>query len=67
MSKQSVPPTVTIKRLERAIGTVARMMVKHDMPLGATIRYLEAERDKLQQETSDMRYAMEILRKQEAA
>jgi hypothetical protein len=59
--------TVTVERLERAIGTVARMMVKHNMPLGPTVRFLEAERDKLQQETSDMRYAMEILRTREAA
>ena len=67
MSKQTASPAVTIERLERAIGTVARMMVKHDMPLGPTIRFLEAERDKLQQQTADMDYAMEILRKQEAA
>jgi hypothetical protein len=59
--------TVTVERLERAIGTVARMMVKHDMPLGPTIRFLEAERDKLRQQTADMDYAMEILRKREAA
>ena len=54
---------VTVERLEQAIRTVATMMVKHDMPLGPTIRFLEAERDKLQQETSDMRYAREILPK----
>jgi hypothetical protein len=58
---------ITIERLERAIGTVARMMVKHEMALGPTIRFLEAERDKLRQQTADMDYAMEILRKREAA
>ena len=67
MSKQTASPAVTIERLERAIRTVARVMVKHDMSLGPTIRFLEAERDKLQQQTADMDYAMEILRKQEAA
>ena len=68
MTKAKINPTaVTIERLERAIGAVARMMVKHDMRLGDTIRFLEAERDKLQQQTADMDYAMEILRKQEAA
>jgi hypothetical protein len=67
MSKQSVPSTVTVERLERAIGTVAKVMVKHDMPLGPTIRFLEAERERLRQRTADMDYAMEILRKREAA
>jgi hypothetical protein len=66
MTKAALP-TVTIERIEHAIGTVARMMVKYDMPLGTTIRFLEAERDKLQRQTADMDYAMEILRKQEAA
>ena len=60
-------PEVTIERIERAIGTVAKVMVKHDMPLGPTIRFLEAERERLRQRTADMDYAMEILRKQEAA
>jgi hypothetical protein len=55
---------VTVDRLERAIHTVADMMVKHDMrQLILTIRFLEAERDKLQQETAAMDYAREILRK----
>jgi hypothetical protein len=55
---------VTIDRLNHAIDTVARMMVRHDMPqLIVTIRRLEAERDKLRQETSAMDYARKILRK----
>jgi hypothetical protein len=52
---------VTVERIERAIHIVAEMMVKHDMPLGPTIRYLEAERVKLQRETTDMDYAKQIL------
>jgi hypothetical protein len=52
---------ITIERIERAIHIVATMMVKHDMPLGPTIRRLEAERDKLRAQTSDMDYAKEIL------
>jgi hypothetical protein len=64
---RSMTEPVTIERLERAIGTVAKVMVKHDMPLGPTIRFLEAERERLLQRTADMDYAMEILRKQEAA
>jgi hypothetical protein len=40
------------------------MMVMHDMPhLIVTIRRLEAERDKLRQETAAMDYAREILRR----
>jgi hypothetical protein len=55
---------VTVERLERAIHIVAEMMVKHDMPqLILTILFLEAERDRLQQETAAMDYAREILRK----
>jgi hypothetical protein len=61
--RRSDSDEVTIDRLERAIHTVADMMVKHDMPLGPTIRYLEAEREKLMRETSDMDYAREILAK----
>jgi HAMP domain-containing protein len=39
---------ISIERIENAIHTVARMMLKHDMPeLIATIRYLEAARDDL--------------------
>jgi hypothetical protein len=57
---------VTVERLERAIDTVAEMMVKHDMPLGPTIRYLESERDKRRQRTADMDYAKEILARKRA-
>jgi hypothetical protein len=61
---KALPGAVTIERLEHAITTVADMMVKHDIPqLIVTIRYLEAERDKLRQETAAMDYAKEILRK----
>jgi hypothetical protein len=52
---------VTVERIERAIDTVAKMMVKHDMDLSDTVRYLEAERDKLQRKTVAMDYAKEIL------
>jgi hypothetical protein len=52
---------VTIERLERAINTVATMMVKHDIDLSDTIRYLEAERDKLSRKTTAMDYAKQIL------
>ena len=56
---------VTIERLDRAIDTVAQMMVNHDMPhLIDTVRYLEAERDRLRQETGAMDYAKQIIRKQ---
>jgi hypothetical protein len=55
---------VTAERIERAIDTVARMMVKHDMPhLIITIRRLETERDQLRQATSAMDYAREIVRR----
>jgi hypothetical protein len=55
--------SVTAERIDRAIDTVARMMVQHDMPqLIVTIRHLEAERDKLRQETVALDYAKEILR-----
>jgi hypothetical protein len=53
--------TVTIERIDRAIDTVAQMMVNHDMDLTVTIRRLESERDKLRQATSAMDYAKEIL------
>ena len=52
---------ITVERLERAIHIVADMMVKHTLPLGRTIRFLESERDKLLRETSDMDYARQIL------
>ena len=52
---------VTLERLERAIDTVADMMVKHGLPLGPTIRFLEAERDKLLRQTTDMDYARQIV------
>ena len=52
---------VTVERLDRAIHTVAEMMVKHGLPLGPTIRFLKAERDKLLRETDDMAYARSIL------
>jgi hypothetical protein len=52
---------VTVERIERAIHTVADMMIKLHMPLGLTIRFLEAERDKLLRETSNMLYAREIV------
>ena len=52
---------VTVERIERAINTVAEMMLMHGMKLGPTIRFLEAERDKLLQETTDMDYAKSIL------
>jgi hypothetical protein len=55
-------PITLAKRINRAIHTVADMMVKHQMPqLIVTIRYLEAELDKLRQETAAMDYAKEIL------
>jgi hypothetical protein len=38
-------------------------MVKHDMPLGPTIRFLEAELDRLRQTTADMDYAKAIVAK----
>ena len=47
---------ITIERIERAIHIVADMMA-----LRPTIRFLEAERDKLLQETTDMDYAKQIL------
>jgi len=52
---------VTIDRIERAIHTVATMMVKHGMDLSPTIRFLQAERDKLRQATAAMDYAREIV------
>jgi hypothetical protein len=58
---KSVTSAVTVERIERAIDTVADMMVKHELPLGPTIRFLEAERDKLLRQTSDMDYVKQIL------
>jgi len=53
-----------VSRIQRARETVARAMVKHDMPhLIVTIRFLEAEQDKLRQQTAAMDYAKEILAK----
>jgi hypothetical protein len=58
------PAAVTVERIERGKRTVARAMVKHDMPhLIVTIRFLEAEQDKLRQQTAAMDYAKEILAK----
>ena len=54
---------VTVDRIERAIHTVATMMVKHDMDLSPTIERLEAERDKLQRATSAMDRARNIIAK----
>jgi hypothetical protein len=54
---------VTTERIDRAIITVADMMVRHDMDLSETIRFLEAERDKLHRKTAAMDYAKEILAK----
>jgi hypothetical protein len=55
---------VTVERIDRAMHTVASMMVKHDKPhLIVTIRFLEGAQEKLQQETAAMDYAKEILRK----
>ncbi len=54
--------SVIVERIDHDIGIVAAMMIKHDMPhLIVTIRHLEAERDKLGQETAAMDYAKEIL------
>jgi len=55
------PAVVTVERIERAIHTVALMMVKHDMDLTDTIGFLEAERDRLQQKTAAMDYARKII------
>jgi hypothetical protein len=53
---------VTVERLERAIHIVADMIMKHDRPrLITTIRRLEAERDRLRNETDPMEYAKQIL------
>jgi hypothetical protein len=53
---------VTVERLERAIRIVADMMVKHNRPgLIVTIRRLEAERDRLRNETEPIAYAKQIL------
>ena len=52
---------ITVERIERAIDTVADMMVKHGLPLRPTIDFLEAERDKLLRQTTDMDYAKQIV------
>ena len=55
---------VTVERLERAIQTVAEVMLKHNRPrLKETIQILEAERDRLRAETDPMEYARNILSK----
>jgi hypothetical protein len=61
-------PAVTVDRIDRAIKTVAKTMVQHDLPQAiVTIRILEAERGRLVQERSHnaaaMDYAKEILRR----
>jgi hypothetical protein len=56
-------PAVTAERIEHAICTVADAMVTHDMDLSDTIRFLEAERDKLRRKTTAMDHAREILRR----
>jgi hypothetical protein len=54
---------VTIERIERAIRIVADIMVKHDRRrLMDTIKRLEAERDRLRNETDPIEYAKQILR-----
>jgi hypothetical protein len=53
--------SVTAARIDRAIHIVADMMVRHGLPLGPTIRFLEAARDKVLQGTTDMDYAKQIL------
>jgi hypothetical protein len=59
--------TVTVARIDRAMKTVARAMLKHDMPeLRATLDRLKAEREWIQRETSAMDYAIEILRQKDA-
>jgi hypothetical protein len=56
--------TVTVERIERAIVTVAAVMVKHSRPrLMDTIKRLEAERDRLRNETDPIGYAKQILRR----
>jgi hypothetical protein len=56
--------TVTMARIERAIHIVADMMVKHNRPrLIVHIRRLEAELDRLRNETDPMAYAKQILSK----
>jgi len=53
---------VTVERIDRAIRIVADMMLKHKRPgLIVTIRRLEAERDRLRNETDPLEYAKEIL------
>jgi hypothetical protein len=55
---------LTVERLDRAIRTVADVMVKHNRPgLILTIRRLEAERDRLRNETDPIEYAKQIIAK----
>jgi hypothetical protein len=64
VTAERVIPAVTVERIERAIRTVADMMVKHGRPrLMDTIKRLEAERDRLRNETDPIEYAKQILRR----
>jgi hypothetical protein len=64
MSSPAPNDAITIERIERATRIVADMMVKHDRPrLMATIRRLEAERDRLRNETDPIEYAKQILQR----
>ena len=55
---------VTVERIARAIRIVADMMLKHKRPgLIVTIRRLEAERDRLRNETDPLEYAKQIISK----
>ncbi len=55
---------VTVDRIERDIHIVADVMVKHKRRgLIDTIRILEAERDRLRNETDPLEYAKQILSK----
>jgi hypothetical protein len=63
MSKQSVPPTVTIERIKNAIKMTARCMVSHDLgpQLMPTLKRLEAERDRLMRDGDAIEYAKRVL------
>ena len=62
MSKQSVPPTVTIERIERAIKITAGCMLAHELPqLMPTLKRLEAERDRLMRDGDAIEYAKRVL------
>jgi hypothetical protein len=55
---------VTTERIDRAIRTVAKAMVEHNLPgLMVYIRRREAERDRLLQEVDAIDYANQLLRK----